>query len=163
LKVIWGYVLVFILAALPFFEGYAVIPLATVAGLQIIPVFLLGLIGNILTVFLLIKFVDQFQNWRRKRKNSDETKETKRTKRAFHLWKRYGLPGLAMFGPLLVGSHLTALASMSFGGAKKSTFLWVSASIIIWSIVFTVLLYFGIDFLGLEDRGILNYFQSENQ
>jgi len=163
LKVIWGYVLVFILAALPFFEGFVVIPIATLAGLEVVPVFLLGFFGNILTVFLLIKFVDQFQNWRRKRKNSDEMKETKRTKRAFKLWKRYGLPGLALFGPLLVGSHLTALASMSFGGAKKSTFFWVSASIIIWSIVFTILLYFGIDFLGLEDRGIINFFQSENE
>ncbi|MFP7298302.1 small multi-drug export protein [Neobacillus niacini] len=162
MKVIGGYVLVFVLAALPFFEGYAVIPLATIAGLQVVPVFLIGIGGNILTVFLLIKFVEQFQNWRRKRKNTDEHKETKRTKRAFHLWKKYGLPGLAMFGPLLVGSHLTALASMSFGGAKKSTFLWISVSIIIWSIVFTVLLYFGIDFLGLENRGILNFFQSNN-
>lgn len=160
MKVIWGYALVFILAALPFFEGYGVIPIAIIAGLPMVPVFLLGLGGNILTVFLLVKFIDQFQNWRRKRKKNGEQKETKRTKRAANLWKKYGLPGLAMFGPLLVGSHLTALASMSFGGAKKSTFLWVSASIIIWSIVFTVLLYFGIDLLGLKDRGILNYFQN---
>ncbi|WP_071392639.1 small multi-drug export protein [Bacillus tuaregi] len=160
MKIIWGYVLVFILAAVPFFEGYGVIPVATIAGLPVVPVFLLGLGGNILTVFLLVKFIDQVQNWRRKRKKNDEEKETKRTKRAAGLWKKYGLPGLAMLGPLLVGSHLTALASMSFGGAKKSTFLWVSTSIITWSLVFTVLIYFGIDLLGFQDRGILNYFQN---
>ncbi|MFD1851626.1 small multi-drug export protein [Oceanobacillus bengalensis] len=160
MKLIWGYILVFILAALPFFEGYAVIPIAIVAGLGVVPVMVLGLVGNILTVLLVILFINQIKNWRKKRKKEKEQKESKRSARAENLWKKYGLPGLAMLGPLFVGSHLTAIAGMTFGGTKQRTFIWVSASITIWSIVFTILLYFGIDFLGLEDRGILNYFNT---
>jgi Ca2+/H+ antiporter, TMEM165/GDT1 family len=159
MKAFWGYVLVFLLAAAPFFEGYGVIPIASIAGLSVFPVMILGLAGNILTVFLLILFINQIQNWRKKRKEGKELKESKRSARAQTLWKKYGLPGLAMLGPLLVGSHLTALASMTFGGTKKATFAWVSTSITVWSIVFTVLLFLGVDFLGLENRGIVSYFK----
>ncbi|MFC5465023.1 small multi-drug export protein [Lederbergia graminis] len=162
MKAIYGYVLVFILAAVPLFEAYGVIPIASLAGLSVIPVMIIGLLGNILTVFLVILFIDHIKNWRKKRKKGEETKESKRSARAEKLWKKYGLPGLAMLGPLLVGSHLTAIASMSFGGNKKRTFAWVSASITIWSIVFTVLLLSGVDLMGLEDRGIINYFQTND-
>lgn len=160
MKLFWAYILVFILAAAPFFEAYGIIPLASIAGLSIVPVMVLGLVGNILTVLLVILFMNQIKNWRKKRKNNKEEKETKRSLRAQNLWNKYGLPGLAMLGPLLVGSHLTALASMSFGGTRKKTFLWMSASITTWSIVFTVLLFLGVDFLGLEDRAVINYFKT---
>ncbi|TCT23406.1 putative small multi-drug export protein [Melghiribacillus thermohalophilus] len=159
MKLILGYVSVFLLAAVPFFEAYGVIPIAAIAGLPVVLVTLLGLAGNLLTVFLLLAFIDQFQNWRRSRKQSKDLNESKRSKRAQKIWRKYGLPGLALLGPLVVGSHLTALASMSFGGAKKKTFVWITASITLWSITFTVLLYNGVDFLGLKDRGIINYFQ----
>lgn len=161
MELFWAYTLVFILAAAPFFEAYGVVPLASISGLSVVPVMILGLFGNILTVLLVILFINQIKNWRKKRKNRKEEKETKRSRRAQNLWNKYGLPGLAMLGPLLVGSHLTALASMSFGGTKKKTFLWMSASITSWSIVFTILLFYGVDFLGLEDRGIINYFKTD--
>jgi Ca2+/H+ antiporter, TMEM165/GDT1 family len=158
MKAIWGYVLVFILAAAPFFEAYGVIPIAIISGLSIVPVMIIGLVGNLLTVLLLIMFINQFKAWRSKRRKYKEPKESKRSVRAQNLWKKYGLPGLAMLGPLVAGSHLTALASMTFGGAKKKTFIWMTISITTWSIAFTVLLYFGIDFMGIKDRGLINYF-----
>ncbi|SHG33663.1 small multi-drug export protein [Ornithinibacillus halophilus] len=158
MKFIIGYFMVFILSAIPFFEAYGVIAIASVAGLSIIPVFALGLAGNILTVFLVIIFIEQIKNWRRKRKEGKEAEEGKRSVRAQKIWKKYGLPGLALLGPLVVGSHLTAMASMTFGGAKAKTFYWVSVSITIWSIAFTVLFFYGVDFLGLEDRFIVNFF-----
>lgn len=159
MKLLWAYILVFILAAVPFFEAYGVIPLASIAGLSVVPVIILGLVGNILTVLLVILFMNQIKNWRKKRKNNNDQEESKRSLRAQNLWRKYGLPGLAMLGPLLVGSHLTALASMSFGGTKRTTLLWMSASITTWSIVFTVLIFLGVDFLGLEDRSVINYFK----
>lgn len=160
MKILWGYVLVFILSAAPFFEAYGVIPIAMIAGLSVVPVIVLGLVGNILTVLLVILFTNQIKNWRKTHKKEKEQKKSKRSVRAQNLWKKYGLPGLAMLGPLLVGSHLTALASMSFGGTKKKTFYLMAASITTWSIAFTILLYFGVDLLGLEDRGFVNYFNS---
>lgn len=157
LDLLWAYILVFVFAAVPFFEAYGVIALAIFAGLPAIPVVLIALVGNILTVLLLILFVNKIKEWRKKRKGDEAEKEpSKRAIRAQNLWKKYGLPGLAFIGPLLVGSHLTAFMSISFGGTKKSTSAWMMASITVWALVFGVLTYFGIDFLGYGDRGFFN-------
>lgn len=158
IETLWPYVLVFIFAALPFFEAYGVIPLAMLAGLSTVPVIILGLVGNILTVLLLIIFINKFKEWRQKRsKNKEEKSPTKRTIRAQNLWKKYGLPGLAIIGPLLVGSHLTALMSLTLGGTKKKTAYWMTASIILWSTTFAILFYFGIDLLGHKERNLFEF------
>lgn len=154
-SLLWAYILVFIFAAVPFFEAFAVIPIAIIAGLSSIPVIILGLAGNILTVLLLILFIDRIKEWRKKRKSGDEQKpESKRSMRAKKIWKKYGLPGLAFIGPLFVGSHLTAFMSLSFGGTKKTTIFWMVASITTWSITFAILIHFGIDLFGFADRGL---------
>ena len=154
-SLLWAYILVFIFAAAPFFEAFAVIPFAIVAGLSSIPVIILGLAGNILTILLLILFIERIKEWRKSRKGGEEQRpESKRSLRAQKIWMKYGLPGLAFIGPLFVGSHLTAFMSLSFGGTKKATMFWMVASITIWSITFAILIHFGIDFLGFADRGL---------
>ncbi|MFE8700832.1 small multi-drug export protein [Cytobacillus sp. FJAT-54145] len=156
LELLWAYIVVFVLAALPFFEAYGVIALSIFAGLPEIPVILISLFGNILTVLLLILFIDRIKEWRRKRKGEKVEKQpSKRALRAQNLWKKYGLPGLALIGPLFVGSHLTAFMSVTLGGQKKSTSIWMIISITVWGVVFALLSHFGVDFLGYEDRGIL--------
>lgn len=74
MDILWGYVLVFVLAALPFFEVVGVVPLAILSGMHPVPTAVIGFIGNFFTVFLLIVFVDRFKAWRLKRKEdkSDE-------------------------------------------------------------------------------------------
>ena len=158
LDTVWPYVLVFIFAALPFFESYGVIPIAMIAGLSPVLVIILGLAGNILTVLLLIVFVNKIKEWRQKRrKNAEENESNKRTLRAKKLWKKYGLPGLAIIGPLFVGSHLTAFMSLTLGGTKKKTAYWMTGSIIIWSLTFAILVYFGIDLLGHRERNLFDF------
>ncbi|SET53642.1 Putative small multi-drug export protein [Salinibacillus kushneri] len=159
MKLLWAYTLVFILSATPFLEAYGIIPVAAIAGLSITVVMVLGLVGNILTVLLVILFINQIKTWRKKKRVERKHKESKRSVRAQNLWKKFGLPGLAIFGPLFVGSHLTALFSMSLGGTKKKTFAWMAASITTWSIAFTVLLQSGIDLMNIENRGLINYFK----
>ncbi|MBM7660345.1 putative membrane protein [Bacillus mesophilus] len=154
LELAWAYGVVFVLAALPFFEGYGVIALAIIAGLPQIPVILIALFGNILTVLLLILFMNKIREWRRKRKGDEAEKESsKKAIRAQKIWKRYGLPGLAIIGPLIVGSHLTAFMCLTLGGTKKSTSIWMVMSIVIWGLAFAGLTHLGVDFLGYEDKG----------
>ncbi|WP_216831352.1 small multi-drug export protein [Alkalihalobacterium elongatum] len=157
---LWVYVLVFIFAALPFFEAYGVIPIAMIAGLSPVPVIILGLVGNIVTVLLVVAFVNKIKEWRekrKKRKNEEDNSPNKRQQRAQKLWKKYGLPGLALIGPLIVGSHLTAFMSLTLGGAKKKTAYWMTASIVIWSFTFAILVHFGIDLLGHGERNLFDF------
>ncbi len=153
---LWPYILVFILAAVPFFEAYGIIPLAILAGLSPVPVVILGLVGNIATVLVVILFINKIKEWRKRKRKGEEKEPNKRTIRAQNLWKKYGLPGLAFIGPLLVGSHLTAFMSLTLGGTKKRTAFWMTASIVVWSITFTILAYYGVDLLGYEHR---NFFE----
>ncbi len=153
---LWAYIVIFVLAAVPFFEAYGVIAVAILAGLPIIPVIVVGLIGNIVTVLLLILFMNKFKEWRRKRKGEETDKQpSKRMVRAQNLWKKYGLPGLAFVGPLIVGSHLTAFMGITLGGTKKMTSIWMTISITVWGIVFAVLAHFGVDFLGFGNQDFI--------
>lgn len=151
------YFLVFLLSALPLFEAYFVIPAGVLGGLNPLVSLAIGLAGNILTVLLAIVFIDQIKNWWARRKKHSEA-PSKRSQRADRLFKKYGVPGLAILGPLFVGSHLTAILAVSLGGARKAVFVWVTASIVLWSILFTVLISFGIDLMGAGDRQFLRKF-----
>ncbi|MDT8860545.1 small multi-drug export protein [Alkalihalobacillus sp. MEB130] len=158
-ELLWAYLLVLLLAAVPFLEGYAVAPLAIIAGLATVPVFVLGVIGNVVTVALVIVFVNKIKEWRtKKKKETEEKAESKRSIRAQKIWTKYGLPGLAMIGPLFVGSHVTAFMSVSLGGTKKKALIWMTASITIWTVVFVILAHLGIDLLGHQEDGLSNRF-----
>ncbi|MGP4072057.1 small multi-drug export protein [Piscibacillus sp. B03] len=138
-KLLFVYSMVFILAAVPFLEGPIIAPVAVLAGLSFWPVFILAVIGNVITVYLLIIFIDRVKEWRAKKKE----KQSKRESRAKNLWDKYGLPGLALIGPFFVGSHVTAFSSLVLGGNKKKVAFWMSISITGWSLIFCVLVYFG--------------------
>lgn len=148
LSIYVAYLFVFLLAAIPFFEVVGVIPLGVVAGLHALPVTLLAFLGNILTIWLLILLMDQVKRWlqhRKEKKGKEPSK--KRQARAERVWKKYGLPGLALLSPILIGSHLGAVLAMGFGGKKKQITFWMTVSVTIWSVVMGFTSYYGIDFL----------------
>lgn len=155
-EVLWAYFLVFVFSATPLFESVIVIPLGIFAGLSAIPVTIVALVGNLLTVYLVIVFVEQIKNWRNKRKKQEtETeKQNRRSERAKAIWNKYGLPGLAIIGPLVVGSHITALMSLSLGGSKKMVAYWLTASLIFWCILAAILAHLGFDLFNAKDRDI---------
>lgn len=148
MSVYLAYLLIFLLGAVPFLEILVVIPLGVVAGMPTVPVTIFAFVGNILTVWLLILMMEQVQRWigRRNEKKRKELSE-KKTKRASTIWKKYGLPGLSILSPILVGSHLGVILAMSFGGGKRQITIWMTLSIAVWSIVIGVASYFGIDYL----------------
>lgn len=153
MNIFWTYVIVFLLAATPLFEVVVVIPVAVVAGLHAFPVALLALLGNIATVLLVILMVDKIQSWLQRRKEAKgEPHPSLRQGRAKRIWNRYGLPGLAILGPLIVGSHLTVLMGLSFGGTKKQMTAWILASLTLWTLIVTLASHYGAGLL-FENTG----------
>ncbi|WP_085506565.1 small multi-drug export protein [Thalassobacillus devorans] len=169
-----SYLLVFLLAAIPLFELIAVIPLAVIGGLSPFPTALLAFLGNALTVVLLIAFVDQVKLWMRRRKqkrmqsvpqeegqatesSSEEMEESKKGKRARALFDKYGLPGLTIIGPFLVGSHISALMGMSFGSKRKLVTTWMMTSLVFWTVVTAVASNYGVTYFmpNVEESGFL--------
>ncbi len=150
-RMFMAYLILFILAAVPMTEAYIVIPVGIFGGLNPLAALTVGVTGNVLTVLLLIVFMDRFRNWMENRRKKRDG-PGKRNERAGRLFRKYGVPGLALLGPLIVGSHLTAFLAVSLGGTRRAAFLWVTASIIIWSVLTAVLVYFGVDFMGAGDK-----------
>lgn len=167
-------VLVFLAGAVPLMEYMLAIPLGIIAGAPTIPVIIAGFLGNLLTVILLIKFVDFVWDKLRKRKEwkqknvvseassnddgneeksslddnndpSNYTAESKRARRAKKLWDKYGVPGLALLGTGFISSHVTALMACLFGGNRVYIAVWMTISLSVWSILLGVAVHFGMD------------------
>ncbi|MED0757693.1 small multi-drug export protein [Aneurinibacillus thermoaerophilus] len=68
---LWIYLLVFVLAATPMFEVFTVVPLGILAGLPSFPVSIVAFLGNALTVFLLIVFIERLKLWWKKKERGN--------------------------------------------------------------------------------------------
>ena len=147
---IYEYFLVFLGAAIPWFEIALVIPLGIIWGLSPFWVMVVAFIGNMLTVLALIIGFDRFQIWYNKRQEAKGKTVSKKSERAKRIWNRYGLPGLAMLGPILIGTHIAAFIGMTLGATKKNTTLWLTISIAVWTLAFGILTALGFDFFTRE-------------
>lgn len=148
---LWEYALVFLLGAIPWVEIAVVIPLSIVAGLNAPLVAILAFLGNLSTVWLLVVFFDRVRQWMdRKKGEGAEASKSKRRERAVHIWNKYGLPGLSLLGPLLIGSHIAVFIAILFGGRKSRALLWMTISLAVWTALFAVVSVYGIDLLGIR-------------
>ena len=144
---IWEYILVFILAAVPWLEIAFIIPVSILAGMNAFWVAVMAFAGNLLTVYLLIIFFDRLKDWWMKRRKKKESTNEKRSKyeRAEQLWHKYGVPGLTISGPLLIGSHIAAATAILLGTSQHRTLYWMTISLIGWTLVLTFGTVFGVD------------------
>ncbi|AFV23300.1 hypothetical protein Mpsy_1091 [Methanolobus psychrophilus R15] len=143
-----AYALVFILAAVPWIELLVVIPPGIALGLDPLAVALLAFSGNLATVYLLVYAHHSLNSvWKRFRMGEEDRPSSGKKKKVMSIWDRYGLPGLALISPIITGTHLAALIALGLGSKKYSIVLWMSLSILIWTIVVTVASYYGIESL----------------
>ena len=125
------YILVFLGAAVPWLEIALVIPVGIIRGLSPVWVMVLAFTGNLLTVLLVIMAFQRVKEW---------------MDRGKHIWNKYGMPGLAMLGPILVGTHIAAFIGLLFGATKLNTTIWMTISIAVWTLTFGILTAMGFDF-----------------
>ncbi|MCM3611437.1 small multi-drug export protein [Planococcus sp. MERTA32b] len=147
---IYEYALVFLGAAIPWFEIALVIPLGIVWGLSPFWVMLVAFVGNMVTVIALIVGFDRFKDWYNKRQEAKGKTQNKKSERAKRIWNKYGLPGLALLGPILIGTHIAAFIGMTLGATKKNTTVWLTISIAVWTLAFGILTALGFDFFTRE-------------
>ena len=139
------YILVFLGAAIPWLEIMLVIPLGIISGLSPVWVMLLAFTGNILTVLIVIIGFQKVKEWMESRKNKDGKGESKRTERGKRIWNKYGMPGVALLGPILIGTHIAAFIGLLFGANKTNATIWMTISIALWTLVFGIATVMGFD------------------
>ncbi len=142
---IYEYFLVFLGAAIPWMEIALVIPLGVVWGLSPFWVMVVAFVGNFLTVLALIIGFDKYKNWHQRRQEAKGKAPSKKSERAKNIMNKYGLPGLALLGPIVIGTHIAAFIGMTLGASKRNTTLWLTFSIALWTLVFGIGAAWGFD------------------
>ena len=61
----------------------------------------------------------------------------KHRERVERVWKRYGIPGVALQAPLLTGPLLATLLALALGAPPRSLLWWMLASVVFWGAVLT--------------------------
>lgn len=150
---------VFLGGAVPWLEAIIVIPLGIVAGGAPILVVLAGLAGNLLTLAAAAWFGERVRNWfRRKRAEQREARGEapggseagqKRLERIERIMTRWGMPGLAVLGPLGLGTQVSVVVAVAAGVRAGVSFLWIAAGTLAWSVLAAVLTAYGVSFLGI--------------
>ena len=130
------YGLIFLLAAVPLLEILVVIPLGVGLGSQPVAVAIAAFLGNLLPIYGIIAAHERVEAYLERRRGDSEP--SKRRQRAKRLWTRYGLPGLAVASPISTGVHLAAVFALGLGSSRRSTALWMTASIAAWTVLITL-------------------------
>lgn len=157
----WGLLGMFLGGALPWLEAVVVIPAGIVTGLPLVPVIIAAVAGNLLTVALSAWFGERIMVWwsgRRQRRewlrNDPETaarkaaKRARRQQRIVRVMERGGMPALALFGPLIIGTQAAAIAAVALGTSAIRSFIWISAGTVLWAVLAAVATLTGFEALG---------------
>jgi hypothetical protein len=78
---------------------------------------ILTFVGNMLTVLLLIIAFQKVKEWMEYGKERWKG-DSKRTERGKRIWNKYGMPGLALLGQIVIGTHIAAFIGLLFGAVK---------------------------------------------
>ncbi|WP_440766203.1 small multi-drug export protein [Natronorubrum sp. DTA7] len=143
------YLLVFLLAMIPAIEPFVVIPVAIGLGLDPVATGLAAFAGSATAVGAIVVGHGRLVAWWARRTGTDLTDSSKHYGRARRLWKRYGLAGLALAGPILAGIHLTALLAVVTSDDTRAILGWLTVGLGIWTAALVVVSTVGVSLLGL--------------
>jgi len=112
------------------------------AGFSLVTTILVTVAG-MMTVVLIFTF---FGNWIREKITSRFSKKrnkfSQRNRRFVTIWKKYGLIGVAALTPLILTPIGGTLLAVSSGSPKEKIIFYMFISASVWSVVWSVALYF---------------------
>ncbi|MCQ4086614.1 small multi-drug export protein [Saccharibacillus sp. JS10] len=137
---------VFLLSLVPFLEGYIAAAVGIAIGFPAIATILAATLGNWVSVMAVVVLYDKIGKYREGK--ASKKSSTKRMEKARALFSKYGVPGVALIGPLAFGHHLGALISLLSGAPKRYVTLWMTIGIIVWTVGAGVLVLLGVNVAG---------------
>lgn len=136
-------VVVFLVSLVPLLEGYVAASVGIIIGFPAIPTIIAASLGNWLSIMAVIVLYEKLRNRRKAKQKSDRS--SKRMERARNLFNKYGVPGVALIGPLVFGHHIGAFISLVSGASKRYVTLWMTIGVLVWTIAVGVLAALGVD------------------
>ncbi|MFF2890139.1 small multi-drug export protein [Paenibacillus sp. NPDC057967] len=137
---------VFLVSLVPFLEGYVAASVGIVIGFSAIPTIIAASLGNWLSVMAIVVLYEKLSQ-RRKAKQKDGG-SGKRMEAARKLFNKYGVPGVALIGPIVFGHHIGAFISLVSGASRRYVTLWMTVGVLVWTIGAGVLAAVGVDLVS---------------
>ena len=108
---------VLIAGAVPWLEAVVVIPVGILSGLPVLWTVVLALLGNMITIVVFALGSERIllAITKRREKKGKARQEDRRAARAKRIFVRYGDVGMAVVGPLLIGTQFAAAIAVSLG------------------------------------------------
>lgn len=138
---------VFIAGAIPWFEAIGVVPAGILIGLDPIWVVVAAATGNAITIFLFAYSGSQIRAWwLRRREAKGKVGENKRFAKAQEAFNKWGVFGMALLGPLVIGTQFAAAVSVAAGVKPLKTSLIVTVGMVVWAgVIASVMVLIGVD------------------
>jgi len=125
--------------ALASFELWAAVPLGLAMKLSPALTGIATASGAILGVVVVIALGSRVRDWMLKKKKAEQAKGVEQKERLIiRIWKQYGVAGLGLLGPLLVGAPLGAAIGVSLGAPSTRLLFWMTIGILLWTAGLTV-------------------------
>lgn len=127
---------VFIAGATPWLEAVVVIPVGIAFGLSPVWTMVWALLGNASTIVLCAVLSERIMAGmarRRERKGLSREPDA-RLERAQKIFIRYGVFGMAVVGPLIIGTQIAAAIAVSLGVSVWRSSTIVTLGAVVWGV-----------------------------
>ena len=130
-------------------ELWAAIPAGLALQLHPVAVGITAAVGAILGVFVVVLLGERVRTWLVQRHGGQTEKG--RNGLIYRVWRRYGVVGLGLLAPVLIGAPLGAALGVTLGVPPGRLLFWMSLGIVLWSIALTLAGALGL--AGIEKLG----------
>ncbi len=130
----WGLVGIFFAGAIPWMEAIAVVPSGIALGLNPLAVVIAAAFGNAITIFIFAYLGSATRERIIKRRIAKgKAAESPKFEKALRAFDKYGIYGLAILGPVIIGTQFAAAAAVAAGVKPLRTSLLVTLSMVLWA------------------------------
>lgn len=144
----WGLLGVFIASVIPFLDAIAMVPLGIAFGLDPFWTVIAAVLGDSIMIFIFAYLGADIRNRIiKRRKAKGKTGETPKFDKAVKAFDKYGIYGLALISPVLVGTQIAAAASVAAGVKPFRAAAVLTIGSLLWSAAIAIaMVYFDINF-----------------
>jgi hypothetical protein len=141
-----GLIGIFIAGAIPWLEAIGIVPGGILFGLDPTAVVISAVAGNTITIFAFAYAGDKIRAWLKKRRAAKGKEgESPRFAKAQASFDKYGIYGMGLLGPILIGTQFAAAISVAAGVKPLKTSIIISLSTLLWSAAIAVaMVFFGL-------------------
>ena len=111
-------------------ELWVAIPVGLVLGVPPIATGIVSIVGAMFGVLLVAMLGERLRTWLMQRYGGN-IKDGQRS-RIYRIWASYGVVGLGLLAPLLVGAPLGTALGIIFDASRRRLLFWITIGIILW-------------------------------